>query len=119
MKKIILLGTFVCLMMACQSKKNKKSESQEANKTEHSMPDKGHSEGHKDRRPDGPPTFDKLISEMDANKDGKLEQSEVKGPLVNVFSKIDTDGDGFISKSELENAPKPEGEGGQRPPNRK
>ncbi|RPE00803.1 EF-hand domain-containing protein [Aureibaculum marinum] len=54
------------------------------------------------------PTFAKLLEEMDANEDGKLSESEVKGPLKENFSKIDTDEDGFISEKEFENAPKPE-----------
>ncbi|GAA3520774.1 hypothetical protein GCM10022393_38810 [Aquimarina addita] len=44
---------------------------------------------------------------MDANSDGKLSVEEVEGPIKSDFSKIDADGDGFISKTELENAPKP------------
>ncbi|AWV97524.1 EF-hand domain-containing protein [Arcticibacterium luteifluviistationis] len=63
----------------------------------------------------GPPTYAQLLTEMDANKDGKLSKAEIKGPLQNDFSKVDSNSDGFISKSEFENAPKPEG-GGQRPP---
>ncbi|MDN3666586.1 EF-hand domain-containing protein [Algibacter miyuki] len=54
------------------------------------------------------PLFSELIEQMDANKDGKLAKSEVKGPLKNDFSKVDTDEDGFISEAEFENAPKPE-----------
>jgi len=41
---------------------------------------------------------------MDANSDGKLSISEVKGPPINVFSKIDRNGDGFLTKAELESA---------------
>lgn len=97
MKKLIVLSTFVCIMFACHTKKK-----------ENNIPDKNHPEGGREKRPDGPPSFDKLLSKMDANEDGKLETSEVKGPLKQDFSKIDTDGDGFISKYELENAPKPQ-----------
>ena len=56
----------------------------------------------------GMPTYAELLEKMDANKDGKLAESEAKGPLKNDFAKVDTDKDGFISKAELENAPKPE-----------
>lgn len=56
-----------------------------------------------------PPSFAEIVKELDANEDGKLEESEVKGPLKDDFSKIDTDEDGFISEEELENAPKPKG----------
>lgn len=58
-----------------------------------------------------PPTYAKLLEEMDANEDGKLEESEVKGPLKKDFSKIDTDEDGYISEKEFEDAPKPKGKG--------
>ena len=61
----------------------------------------------------GPPSTDALFAQMDSDKDGKLSASEVKGPLASDFSKIDTNGDGFITKAELEKAPKPTG---QRPP---
>lgn len=41
------------------------------------------------------------ISELDANGDGKLSKSEVKGPLINDFDKLDVNGDGFLSKEEI------------------
>ena len=53
------------------------------------------------------PTFAKLITEMDANEDGKLAKDELKGPLKENFAKIDTDEDGFISEEEFDKAPKP------------
>ncbi|MBP1841621.1 EF-hand domain-containing protein [Formosa algae] len=56
-----------------------------------------------------PPTYAKLLEEMDANEDGKLEESEVKGPLKDEFATIDTDEDGYISEKEFEDAPKPSG----------
>lgn len=68
----------------------------------------------------GPPTVDQLFEQMDANKDDVLSEKEVKGPLANNFEEIDTDDDGFLSKEELNNAPKPSGpqgvnRGGGRP----
>jgi len=69
------------------------------------------------RRQGGQPTVEQLISEMDTNNDGKLSETEVKGPLKDDFSKIDINADGFLSKEELENAPKPE-RGGQGRPQR-
>ncbi|MBU2929679.1 EF-hand domain-containing protein [Winogradskyella psychrotolerans] len=67
-----------------------------------------HSYGQDKQDRKGPPTFAKLLEEMDANDDGKLAESEVKGPLKDSFSEIDTDEDGFISEEEFKNAPKPE-----------
>ncbi len=56
------------------------------------------------------PSVSQLIKEMDANNDGKLSETEVKGPLANDFSSIDTNQDGFITVQELEKAPKPQRE---------
>lgn len=54
-----------------------------------------------------PPEASELLIEMDANEDGKLSESEVKGPLQKHFSEIDIDKDGFLSKAELEKMPPP------------
>lgn len=59
------------------------------------------------RKEKSPPTFSELLKEMDKNEDGKLAKSELKGPLKEDFSKIDTDEDGFISEKEFKKAPKP------------
>ena len=50
---------------------------------------------------------------MDADNDGMLSKTEVKGPLAENFSSIDTNNDGKLSETELKNAPKPQG---GRPP---
>ena len=52
---------------------------------------------------------------MDTDNDGMLSKAEVKGPLANDFSKIDSNSDGKISLTELKNAPKPQG---GKPPRR-
>jgi len=49
------------------------------------------------------PSAKAIIAEMDSNKDGKLSKNEIKGPLVNEFSTVDTNNDGFISLEELKN----------------
>ena len=71
--------------------------------------------GTSQRRQGGQPSVEQLLKEMDANNDGKLSESEVKGPLKNDFLKIDTDDDGYLSEAEIENAPKPERQGQGRP----
>ncbi|MEO9569826.1 MAG: YHYH protein [Polaribacter sp.] len=53
-----------------------------------------------------PITFEDLLERMDVNKDKKLSKSEVRGPLVNDFSKIDSNNDGFISIEELKKVTK-------------
>ena len=60
-----------------------------------------------------PPSADEIFEMMDADKNGLLEVSEVKGPIKNNFETIDTDQDSFITKEELEAAPKPERKGGK------
>jgi len=68
------------------------------------------------------PSPTQLISELDSNSDNKLSKNEAKGPLINDFSKIDANNDGFLTAKELENAPmpSPRGQGkrdqGNRPP---
>ena len=54
-----------------------------------------------------PPTIEELFKQMDANKDGKLSKTELKGPLKDDFAKIDLNKDGFLTKEELKKAPKP------------
>lgn len=63
----------------------------------------------------GPPSVDEVFK-MDKDMDGKLSKMEVDDKLAKHFDKIDTNGDGFITKEEFKNAPKPEKGKGQRPP---
>lgn len=66
------------------------------------------------QRRGGVPSIEEVFK-MDTNGDGKLSKSEVKGRLLTDFDKFDTNGDGFITREEFQNAPKPNG-GGPRPP---
>lgn len=93
--KLITAIVTVALFVSC------KSSSETENQSRNSQRQRG-----------GQPNAEQLISEMDADKDGKLSEAEVKGPLKNDFSTIDTDEDGYLSKTEIENAPKPERQGG-------
>lgn len=58
---------------------------------------------------------DRIFQQMDANKDGFLSKTEVKGPLANEFATIDLNSDSLISKEELLKAPKPNRQQGGRP----
>lgn len=62
------------------------------------------------------PSAEQLISAMDANKDGKLSKDEVKGPLANDFSRVDTNNDGFLSLQEIEEGAPKNQSGRQGPP---
>ena len=94
--KTLALGAMAFLMVACTSQKNQTSSNDQR------------PSGQQAGRQQGPPSFSQLIAEMDANDDGKLAKSEVKGPLANDFAKIDANSDGFLSESELKNAPAPQ-----------
>lgn len=48
------------------------------------------------------PNANQIFEKMDVDKDGKLSKEETKGPLKESFSKIDTNGDGFILMKELQ-----------------
>ncbi|KAA5821949.1 YHYH protein [Algibacter amylolyticus] len=64
-------------------------------------------------RPGQRPSATDIIKQMDANKDGKLSETEAKGPLADDFSKVDANKDGFISKEELAKGQKQNKEGRQ------
>lgn len=55
-----------------------------------------------------PPSVDQLFQQMDKNKDNRLSQDEIKGPLKDDFAKIDTNKDNYLTKEEIQKAPKPE-----------
>lgn len=82
--KFTLIGTSLVLASACAT----------------AQPPQGGPQGQ-------PPSVEELFAHMDADQDGLLSSSEVKGPLQKDFDQVDTDGDGYISAEELENAPKP------------
>lgn len=97
---LLILALIACTTMACNSQKETVSNEQRTQKNQSG-------------KKQGPPSIDEIFK-MDINNDGKLSEAEVDGPLKRDFAKIDTDGDGFISKTELQNAPKPEkGRGGR------
>jgi len=102
MKNIIISALALLLVVGCSSQKESvNNESQAARQNER-----------KER-----PSSEQLLFKLDANNDGKLEKSEVDGPLEREFATIDSNGDGFITKEELEKAPKPKR--GKRPRNNK
>lgn len=76
---MLLLGTFITVAQPPQGEKEKKR-----------------------------PSIEELFKQMDANKDGKLSKTEIKGPLKDDFAKIDLNKDGYLTKEEMKKAPKPE-----------
>ena len=50
------------------------------------------------RRPDPA----QMIARLDGDGDGKVSESEARGPMRDRFSQMDTDGDGYVTKEEIE-----------------
>lgn len=59
----------------------------------------------------GEPREKPSFSQLDENGDGKLEKSELKGPLLEDFDMIDSkgNGDGYLQESELPTHPPKKG----------
>lgn len=115
--KNLMIAVFVSLLVfGCSSQKttSNSDDTRGQQARPEGRPPGGGQEGGQRGGQRGAPSFAQLLTEMDANQDGRLAKSEVKGPILNDFAKIDTDGNGFISKEELENAPRPQR--GERPP---
>ncbi len=64
------------------------------------------------------PSPERLIKDLDKNKDGKLSKSELKGPIKRDFVRIDKNKDGYITLAELKAMPKPKHGKKQAPPPR-
>ncbi len=47
------------------------------------------------------PEFKNILSRVDTNNDGKIAKSEAKGRLVDAFEKLDVNSDGFITETEF------------------
>ena len=106
MKKYIITVFSLSLLISCASNKET-AQNAKATPPERNINQKG---DHVSR----------LLEEFDSNNDGRLAKREVKGPLLENFAKIDTDQNGFLSKEELRNAPKPNNrQGSGRPPQRR
>ena len=58
--------------------------------------DRPHGNHHRERL-----SFNQLLEFMDTDKNGKISESEAKGPLKNDFEKIDRNKDGYIDNTEL------------------
>lgn len=78
--KLVITVVTIALFTSCKSSETNKKQ------------------GNGQRGQGGQPSVSQLLEQMDSNKDGKLSESEVKGPLKNDFSKIDTDEDVFFQK---------------------
>jgi Ca2+-binding EF-hand superfamily protein len=56
------------------------------------------------RRHGGPPPIDRIFERFDANKDGRLTQDELPAQVAERIMEADADGDGAVTKEELEQA---------------
>ena len=69
---------------------------------------KGGGKGKRGHGRKGPPSPDKILEMMDANKDQQISREEVRGPLGRDFDRIDANNDGFLNKEELSKIVRPE-----------
>jgi len=66
----------------------------------------------------GPRDLTQLLNRLDANGDGKLQESEAPERMAEHFGRLDRDGDGALDSSELEHAKKQRGKRqGEKPQN--
>ncbi len=113
----VLVGASLALLTISCGSKNKQAKDGDNSTTQpkvtqqQNQPPQGGSPPKGGDQQGGPPNFSQLLSEMDTNKDGKLEKAEIKGPLADDFTKVDSNNDGFISEEEFKNAPRPERNG--------
>ena len=106
LNKLLIALMSLAFIVSCKSKNTDAVEYQAQEKSNNSS---------RSQRAKGPMSIEDIFK-MDADNDGFLSKSEVKGRIAKDFDNIDTDDDGLISKKEMENAPKPERgqRGGQR-----
>jgi len=98
MKSLLFIAIVATLTFGCKSQQNQIDDSVEQKSAERGDRNRG------DRK--GPPSIGEVFK-MDANNDAKLSKAEVEGPLARRFDVIDINSDGFITREEFENAPKP------------
>lgn len=111
MKNLIFIFLAFGLTMACKSNKSTTT-SDRPTVNERAATDTRSGRQGKGQRKGSRPSIDEIF-QMDANGDGLLGKTEVKGRLLKEFAKIDTNGDNLLSREEVKNAPRPER--GQRP----
>jgi Ca2+-binding EF-hand superfamily protein len=73
----------------------------EGNRPEGARPEGQNPERRRPGGGEGGAPFERILSEMDSNKDGKVSKDEARGPLQQNFERLDADKDGFISREEL------------------
>ena len=112
MNKLMLLIGFVVLTFgACKSTKDAVEEN--ATQSTEVSTREATPRGEGQRGPRGQRDIGQMFARMDANSDGKISKDEMRGPMAERFEIIDLDKNGFVSKEELEKAPRPE-RGGRR-----
>lgn len=124
MKKILILILAVSTLsvISCNSSKKaqKAKEAEQAEMAKKAEMEKAEmaKKGDRPKRPggqNGPPTPEAMMERMDADGDGRLAKSEVRGRLAERFAEIDANSDGFLNIAEIENMPRPSSRPTTRP----
>lgn len=67
----------------------------------------GKGRGNDRRGRKGPPSPEKILTEMDTNNDNQVSKSEANGPLARDFDRLDTDSNGVLTLEELSKLKRP------------
>ncbi len=115
MKKLLIAAFAILVAMSCGTQKQVSAPA--APEAPQSVQPRGNGE-RGGQRPPGQrgqrPSVDEVFKQ-DTNGDGKLSRDEVQGRMQRAFDRFDVNKDGFITREEFENAPRPERRQGPPP----
>jgi hypothetical protein len=104
MKKQLILWAAARAILLSACKKDKEEVSPNYSSSTSELTASTGTNGNKGNCTNPPPPPEKVIADLDQDKDGKISKAEAKGPLLDNFDKIDANKDGFITLDEMKAA---------------